>query len=131
MRIVKTIKDIVKLREASAVKDSILQEIEEQFNHIYENLGEGLPINEFSLMDSGIIVLLEPGDNVTDLEEIGLNSEDSGLIGAEPEWINEQVLSDCRLINACIPCNNEYVLSIFLERGKFGQEVENWINENM
>lgn len=131
MRIIKMLKDIKLLREASEVKDSILEEMEDQFNHIYENLGEELPIEEFSLRDSGIIVLLESGDNITDLEEVGLSPDDRGLIGAVPEWVDEQVLSDCKLINACIPCNNEYVLSIFLERGKFGQEVENWINENM
>ena len=131
MRIIKTMKDIQLLKGSKALKAEILGEIEEHFNHIYNNLGEGILIEEFSLVDSGIIVFLEPGDNVEDLPEIGLNPEEKGLLGTIPEFINEQQLEDCTLITACILCNNEYALSIFLERGKFGQEVENWINENM
>ncbi|NMM65126.1 hypothetical protein HBE96_21310 [Clostridium sp. P21] len=131
MRIIKTIKDIELLKEATVVDAGILGEIDKHFKHIYNNLGEGIPIEEFSLVDSGIIVLLEAGDNVADLEEIGLNSEDGGLLGVIPEWINEQKLADCTLITACILCNNEYALSIFLERGKFGKKVEKWISENM
>lgn len=133
MRIIKTMKDIKLLREAEAVNEKILEEIEEHFKHIYKNLGEdeGAALEEFSLVDSGIIVLLEAGDNAADLSEIGLNPEENGLLGATPEWINEQKLDDCTLITACILCNNEYALSIFLERGIFGREVENWISENM
>ncbi|AKA70872.1 hypothetical protein [Clostridium scatologenes] len=132
MRTIKTLNDIKLLKEASSVEEDILLEIEQHFKHIYKNIGEeeGISLEEFSLVDSGIIALLEAGDNVTDLSEIGLNPEDNGLLGATPEWINEQKLADCTVITACVICNNEYALSIFLESGKFSQEVENWINEN-
>ena len=131
MRIIKTMKDIKLLKGSKAAEGNILGEIEEQFKHIYNNFGEGITIEEFSLIDNGIIVLLEPGDNVTDLSEIGLSSEDNGLLGATPEWIEEQKIADCTLITACILCNKEYALSIFFERGKLGEAVENWISENM
>ena len=124
-------KDIELLKDSRAMKEGILREIEEQFKHIYKNLGKGIPIEEFSLIDTGIIVLLEPGDNPKALDEIGLDSEDNGLLGATPEWIEEQELADTTLIIACILCNNEYALSIFFEKGKLGKEVENWISENM
>ena len=131
MRIIKTMKDVELIKEASAVRKEILQEIEEHFKHIYKNLGEEITLEEFSLVDSGIIVLLEPGDNIEDLAEIGLNPGDKGLIGAIPEWVEEHKLDDCTLITACILCNNEYALSIFFESGKFGEEVENWISDNI
>lgn len=131
MRIIKTLKDIELLKSSKAMKAGILGEIEEHFKHIYNNLGDGIGIEEFSLVDSGIIVILEPGDNVEDLEEIGLNPEDNGLLGATPEWINEQKIDDCTLITTCILCNNEYALSIFFESSKFGEEVENWISDNI
>lgn len=131
MRIIKTMKDIALIKEASVVDAGILGEIDKHFKHIYNNLGEGIPIEEVSLVDSGIIVFLEPGDNVADLAEIGLNPEDKGLLGTTPEWINEQKLNDCTLITACILCNNEYALSIFFESSKFGEEVENWISDNI
>lgn len=131
MRIIKTLKDIELLKSSKALIVGILGEIEEHFKYIYNNLGDGIGIEEFSLVDSGIIVFLEPGDNIEDLAEIGLNSEDRGLLGATPEWINEQTIDDCTLITACILCNNEYALSIFFESGKFGEEVENWISDNI
>ncbi len=131
MRIIKTIRDIELIKDSKALKAGILREIEEHFKHIYNNLGEGIPIEEFSLVDGGIIVFLEPGDNIEDLAEIGLNPEDNGLLGATPEWINEQNIDDCTLITACILCNNEYALSIFFESGKFGEKVENWISDNI
>ncbi len=131
MRIIKTIKDIKLLRSASVVKKDILDEIELSFNHIYNNLGEGVSLEEFSLVDTGVIVLLEAGDNVTDLSEFGLNPEDNGLLGATPEWIKQEELTNCTLIATCIFCNNEYVVSILFEKGSFGEDVGRWINENM
>lgn len=131
MRIIKTMKEIELLKRSKALRGEILGEVEEHFKHIYNNLGEGIATEEFSLVDSGIIVLLESGDNVEDLSEIGLNPEEKGLLGTTPEFINEQQLEDCTLINACILCNNEYALSIFFESGKFGEKVENWISDNI
>lgn len=57
MRTIKTLKDIELLKEASAVKGEILQEIEEHFKHIYKNIGEedGITIEEFSL--SKLVIL--------------------------------------------------------------------------
>lgn len=131
MRIVKTMKDIELLKGSLAVNEEIMKDIEEHFRHIYKNLGEEVTLEEFSLAEGGIIVLLEAGDNIADLEEIGLNAEDNGLLGAIPEWINEKVITEGTLIYACIVCNNEYALSIFLKKEDFDQKVENWIDENM
>lgn len=131
MRLIKTIKDIEILKDASVVKEEILVEVEEHFKHICSNLGEGIPIDQFSLVHTGIIVILESGDNVTDLGEIGLNSEDNGLLGATPEWIKEQVIEEGILVTTCILYNNEYAVSIFFERGKLGEDIENWINDNI
>lgn len=131
MRIIKKIHDIELLKKGQAISKEILEEMEEHFKNIYKNLGEpeGIDIEEFSLKDSGIIVYLEAGDNITDLQEIGLNPEDDGLLGSTPEWIEEQILNDCTLITVCILCNNEYALSIFFRRDDFNSEVEYWINE--
>lgn len=42
-------------------------------------------MDEFSLKDCGIIIYIEDGDNVWDLEEIGLNPEDNELLRSAPE----------------------------------------------
>lgn len=133
MRIIKTLKDIELLKEKSGIDKEILNEIEEHFKNIYRNIGEaeGIDINEFSLQDCGIIVYLEAGDNVRDMEEIGLNPEDGGLLGAIPEWIDEKPIGDDTLITVCILCNNEYALSIFFKSNDFDEEVQNWISDNI
>lgn len=133
MRIIKTLNDIELLKQASVVKKEVMEEVEEHFRNIYKDVGrpEGIRIKDFSLKECGIIVLLEAGDNVEDLEEIGLNREDRGLLGTIPEWVEEQELKECTLITICIVYNNEYALSIFAEKGIFSEEVENWINENI
>lgn len=131
MRIIKKLHDIELLKKGQAVSKEILEEMEEHFKNIYKNLGEpeGIDIEEFSLRGCGIMVYLEAGDNITDLEEIGLNPEDDGLLGSVPEWIDEQILDDCTLITVCILYNNEYALSIFFKYDAFDSEIENWLNE--
>ena len=131
MRIIKTIKDIEILKNTNLINQEVLQEIEEQFKHIYSNLGEGVPIEKFSLIDTGIIVLLEEGDNPKALDEIGLSSEENGLMGVTPEWVQRCTLVNTTLIIACILCNNEYAISIFFENSKFDEEIEEWISENI
>lgn len=130
MRIIKTMRDIELLKKAAIVDNQILYEIEKDFRNIYYNVDVGVILEEFSLVEIGLILLLEPGDNVSDLEEIGLDPEENGLLGAIPEFIDEQKLANCTLMTACILCNNEYALNIFFEKGKFGDKVEKWIVEN-
>lgn len=132
MRIIKTLRDIELLKEKSQINKEVLAEIEEYFKNIYNNIGkpEGRTINNFSLKDCGIIVYLEDGDNVWDLEEIGLNPEDNGLLGAIPEWIDEQPIGEDALESICIVCNNEYALSIFLLKNNLDNEVKKWIEDN-
>ncbi|MCH3963255.1 MAG: hypothetical protein LKE46_03195 [Clostridium sp.] len=132
MRIIKTLRDIELLKKKSQINRKVLQEIEEYFNNVYSNIGkpEGKTIDEFSLKDCGIIVYIEDGDNVWDLEQIGLNPGDNGLLGAVPEWIDEQPIGEDKLESRCIVCNNEYVLSIFLLKNNMDNEVKNWIEDN-
>lgn len=132
MRIIKTLRDIELLKEKSQINREVLKEIEQYFKNVYNNIGktEGKTINEFSLKNCGIIVYIEDGDNIWDLEEIGLNPEDNGLLGAAPEWIDEQIIGKDKLENMCIVCNNEYALSIFLLKNNMDNEVKKWIENN-
>ncbi|MEA5009692.1 hypothetical protein [Clostridium tyrobutyricum] len=132
MRIIKTLKDIELLKEKSKVNREVLQEIEEYFKNVHNNVGkpEGSTINKFSLRDCGMIVYLEDGDNVWDLEEIGLNPEYNGLLGSAPEWIDDQPIGKDTLESICIICNNEYTLSIFLLKNNLDNDVKKWIEDN-
>lgn len=107
MRIIKTLRDIELLKEKSEIDKEVLQKIEEYFTNIYNNIGkpEGTSIKDFSLKECGIIAYLEDGDNVWDLDEIGLNSEDNRFLGSIPEWIDEQPIEKNTLDSICIVCN--------------------------
>lgn len=133
MRIIKTLNDIELLKEAATLSNEILLEIEAHFRTIYKNIGEpgGMDINDFSLQNCGIIVYLEAGDNVKDLQEIGLNPQDGGLLGATPEWIDEQAMENGTLVTACILFNNEYCISALFLSDAFSEEVQNWISDNI
>ncbi|MCM0648424.1 hypothetical protein NBE98_08560 [Clostridium swellfunianum] len=131
MRIIKKLQDIELLKEKQVMSKEVLEELEEHFKNIYRNLGlpEGTDIEEFSLKECGIMVYLEAGDNITDLEEIGLSPEDDGLLGSTPEWVDEQILDSCTLVTVCILYNNECALSIFFRKEDFKNELEEWVSD--
>jgi len=56
MRIIKILKDIELLKKSHVVQSDILQEIEKHFKHIYNNIGEGIPIEEFYLVYTGMTI---------------------------------------------------------------------------
>lgn len=113
MRFIKTTEDISLLRQAGALSHVLLNEIERQLTTVYENVNDGADIEEFSLRDIGPIVVLEPGDNVRDLEEIGLNPEDGGLLGAAPEWVELMEREGQKFYSMVIVLNNEYAINIY------------------
>ncbi|WP_242951262.1 hypothetical protein [Clostridium kluyveri] len=72
IRIIKILKDIELLKKKLHINREALQGIEEYFKNVYNNIGklERKTIDEFSLKDCGIIVYIEDGDNVWDLENL-------------------------------------------------------------
>lgn len=129
MRIIKTMDDINLLRQAGALTPSLLDEIERQLRTVYENVNDGDGIEVFSLRDTGPIVALEPGDNVRDLEEIGLNSEDDGLLGAAPEWVELMEREGQKFYSIVIVLNNEYAINIYCPPDTVDDEAQRWLEE--
>jgi len=98
---------------------------------IYDSLGEGESLDEFTLIDTGIIVILEAGDNPYSLDEMGFESAENGLLDAIPEWVEEQELANGTLATVNILCNNYYDLTIMLKKEDFDSDIENWIEEHI
>ncbi|WP_174705161.1 hypothetical protein [Desulfocucumis palustris] len=104
-------------------------ETEHQLTTVYENVNEGASIEEFSLRDIGPIVVLEPGDNVRDLEEIGLNSEDGGPLGAASEWVELMERDGQKFYSLVIVLNNEYAINIYCPPDAADDEALQWLEE--
>ncbi|GBF34413.1 hypothetical protein DCCM_3526 [Desulfocucumis palustris] len=129
MRIIKTMEDISLLRQAGALSPVLPDETEHQLTTVYENVNEGASIEEFSLRDIGPIVVLEPGDNVRDLEEIGLNSEDGGPLGAASEWVELMERDGQKFYSLVIVLNNEYAINIYCPPDAADDEALQWLEE--
>lgn len=129
MRIIKTMDDISLLRQAEALSPILLDEIERQLTTVHENVNDGAGIEEFSLRDIGPIVVLEPGDNVRDLEEIGLNSEDGGLLGTAPEWVELLERAGQKFYSIILVINNEFSLNIYCLPETVDNETKLWLEE--
>jgi len=107
MRIIKTLNDIQLLRKAQALDDGLLGELERKLREAHTNIKDGNTIEKFSLRQYGPLVVLEPGDNLADLEELGFNSEDGGLVGTTPEWVDLLDIAGNRYYDLVIVMNNE------------------------
>ncbi|MEK0313339.1 hypothetical protein [Cohnella sp. 56] len=77
MRIIKTQQDFDVLRGAGALPAALLDRIEEYFHQLRDEQ-EDEDSNDFCLDKCGYIVILETGDNVLNLGNVGLNREDGG-----------------------------------------------------
>lgn len=86
MRIIKTQQDLVILRRVGALPAALLDQVEDYFNQLSVEL-EDEAESQFRLGANAYIVLLEAGDNVHDLGNVGLNHEDGGLLGSCPEYV--------------------------------------------
>lgn len=71
----------------------------------------------FNLKDYGYLVILEKNDNLRDLNEIGLNKQDSGIFGAIAETTERFRLDGLFYLELCIIYNNSFMM-IFLLREK-------------
>ena len=128
MKTVKTLQDRRELKRQDSISKALFDHIEEYFFELVESLSEGKDINEFSLEESGYMVILEKGDDVRNLEEVGLNPKDKGLLGTYPEWVEVKKLSDgSEIYQIGVLYNNDYMQLFYSYRGQFDKEVEEFL----
>lgn len=121
--------DIRLLRQAGSLTPNMLDEIESQLISIHGNVQDGSNIEEFSLRDIGPIVVLEVGDNIRDLEGIGLNPEDHGLLGSSPEWVELIERAGQKFYSMVIVLNNLYAINVYCLQDAVDDESRRWLKE--
>lgn len=80
MRIIEIQQDVKVLHRAGVLPLPMLEYVESYFRQLEVAL-QGDEEETFCLNRYGYIVVLEAGDNVRDLGNVGLNREDGGLLG--------------------------------------------------
>ena len=124
MYIIKTKQDIDVLIKANVIQKQYMDIIENNFKHQYEVLKEDdkITLEEFSLNNDGEIVVLEKGDNLRNLQAIGLDPK-AGLLSSTPESIKRIIIEERILFEIIILCNNQYVLYIYVPKDILDDEI--------
>ncbi|WP_236339944.1 hypothetical protein [Paenibacillus plantiphilus] len=86
--------------------------------------------NDFHLDGCGYIVVLEVGDNVRDLGNVGLNRENSGMLGSCPEYVELlNVDGGLQVYKMAVLYDNDYLMTFFTQAGAHDEKVEQWLND--
>jgi len=129
MRIIKSQQDLVVLRSAEALPVALLDQTEYYFLQLRDEL-EDEAENEFRLDGCGYIVVLEAGDNIRDLGNVGLSLENSGLLGCCPEYVELlDVGGELQAYKFVVLYDNDYLMTFFMQSGAHDEEVEQWLKD--
>lgn len=129
MRIIKSQQDIDILRRAGALPTALLDHVDDYFLQLRDEL-EDEDRGKFRLNRHGYFVILEAGDNVRDLSNVGLNREDGGLMSSCPEYIELlDVGEGLQAYKVAVLYDNDYMMTFFTQAGAHDEEVEQWLNE--
>ncbi len=122
--------DLEDIKKENSFNPLYFQQIEIFYKLLVESLRAEVPAEDFSLEDSGYIVVLEEGDDVRDLSSVGLNPEDEGLLGSIPEYVEKYSAGSIDYYKIVILYDNEYIMTFFSQVDIHDQEVEDWLAEH-
>lgn len=129
MRIIKMQQDIFVLRCARALPLVLLEQIEDYFQQLKNELNDESK-SEFRLDGQGYIVVLEGGDNVRDLGIVGLNRKAGGLLGSYPEYVELLNMGEgIQAYKIAVLYDNDYLITFFTLLGAHDEEVEQWLRD--
>ncbi|WP_218642158.1 hypothetical protein [Paenibacillus odorifer] len=106
----------------------MLPHIQIYFNQLRDEIGD-TGDRLFVLDRYGYIVILEVGDNLYDLECVGLNRKDCGLLGSMPEYVETLQLGDITVYKIVVMYTNDFIITFFTQKGIHAEEIEQWLNE--
>jgi len=87
MFVIYTLADVRCLREARAAPAALLDTVESELRDRHRNLGNGESVDEFSLTESGALVILQAGDGPGVYDALGLSEM---LPEPGPMWIGHR-----------------------------------------
>lgn len=127
MQIINKLSDLTALKAQKALHfEDILPEVEQDFYRYHQSFSPFDPIDEFSLEEYGPIVILQPGDDLHDLREIGFSPDHDGLFGSHPEFATRLRTTDQTIFKVFILSDNEYITTLFVPKN-LDPLLEEWI----
>lgn len=126
MRVIKNQDDVRLMAQAKAINPQFAEHLIQFFDELQADLEDMSP-NTYRLEDTGHVVLLEAGDNVRDLREMGLNHQEQGILGCIPEWFETITLDGVEYYRLLVLYNDSFGVVFFSAIGAFDHEVEAWL----
>ena len=126
MILIKNQDDVRSMEEKQLIRVGMAKHLMKFFDDLQEEL-DFLSPNTYKVEDSGQVVILDKGDNVRDLSEIGLNRGDQGLLGCIPEWFETVTLDNIEYYRFLVLYNDSFGVIFYSAIGTFDFEVETWL----
>jgi hypothetical protein len=130
MRVIKNQDDVRLMAQAEAIGPELAKHLTKFFDELQADLEDMSP-NTYHLEDTGHVVLLEAGDNVRDLREMGLNHQEQGILGCIPEWFETITLDGMEYYRFLVLYNDSFGVIFYSDVGAFDAEVEKWMQSKL
>src|SRR5690554_6258351 len=130
VRIIKNKRDAEILTGAGVLADEFTNHLNKFFDDLQADLDDMEP-ETYTVEDCGYIVILEAGDNVRDLSNVGLNQEDEGILGCIPEWFETVELDGIRYYRFLVLYNDSFGVIFYSAIGSQDAEVEQWLEQKL
>ena len=130
MRVIKNQDDVRLMAQAKAINPQFAEHLIQFFDELQADLEDMSP-NTYRLEDTGHVVLLEAGDNVRDLREMGLNHQEQGILGCIPEWFETMTLDGVEYYRFLVLYNDSFGVVFFSAVGAFDHEIEAWLSAKL
>lgn len=125
---------VIKNKQDLGEAKELTKDFVDHLNNFFDNLQAELDDPEpgvYSTEECGHVIILEAGDNVRDLSAIGLNREDSGLLGCIPEWFETVTLADIEYYRFLVLYNDSFGVIFYSAVGSHDVEVEQWLESKL
>ncbi|GEM_PF-790886 len=132
MRVIQTKEDIECLRRANALPEPYLGLVEGDFQRVQGGVEAQSGPGAYHPGIEGYFVVLEEGDNLRNLEVVGLDPGEGGLLGCAPEAVDLlEPAPGLKVFQVLVAYNNSSLMSFYLEKGLADPEVEAWLKKNL
>lgn len=127
MKVIQTREDFDQLKRDGLLEPEMTEHLR-QFITSLQGVLDAMSPNTYNLGDAGSIVILEKGDDVRNLTEIGLGQ---GLMEFIPEWFQVIALDGIVYYRFFILLGDSFGIVFFSPIGIYDKEVETWLVDRL
>jgi|GEM_PF-3989405 len=129
MHSIKTLKDLEAMRSSGLLPPDYVQLVSDHFHLLAECLGDGEPIEEFSLLMLGWLTVLWLGDDTGHIPNALLPRECGGLLGCWPEYVERFDLPSGTIYRPMFLHDNEAAHFVYVPAVICDTAALDWLEE--